>query len=656
MTSAAYGTSRTANAGAGPSAPVSRRESRVALAAGLGLAFFYFILRSRNHPVDAVLYALAVEVRDAYPFFHWHHLLYVPLNWLFFAAARLLLGYAGDAFTPMAAVSAAFGGGAATLFYLALRRIGAARPAAAVATAAAALSAGWWYFAGEAEVLAGISFFLAGALWLLAATSYGWGRAALVGCWLGVGTLFHQTVFLFVPLAALMFLWKVRKPFRVIFFLAVYAAVVVPAYVLIPRLYYGVSGAGGWFEWVTYYARWGDWAHFSGMRFARALPSLLAAVAAGPDPYDVGRRLSAGTLASRYGPAVFFLGAALAAVVAGGRRLWRERRPWLVLAAAWFVLYQVFFSWWEPENVEWWIATTMPVWLLVGLALPRRRWLSGAAAVGVLALATLNFIRLIYPATVAGRNDAEAAARAMVAASRRGDVILISHVDTWAWTDYVSRHTLTLMLPFNNPDVAALRNVEAAARDGFRDFSGRRRDVYFTDYEWDEPALAASPLQRDYEATFFRMIRPAAPVALIRFPGRQAPFVRFSGYDETLADVGVYHPAGAPSSGEDVILSGTGDTASFKVDLPSDGTWTFAVQAYGRRAGGEWPTMKVRLDGWDAGTVSVDAGWRRFYELKANLKAGVHDLDAVFTNDFYDKDSEQNRDLWVCRLVVYRRI
>ena len=116
-----------------------------------GLAFFYFLFRSQNHPTDAVLYALAADVKDAYPFFHWHHLLYTPLTWLFVRGAGLL-GYAGDVFPPLAALSAASAAAAAALFYLSLRRLGATVAGACLAVGAAALSASWWYFAGEVEV------------------------------------------------------------------------------------------------------------------------------------------------------------------------------------------------------------------------------------------------------------------------------------------------------------------------------------------------------------------------------------------------------------------------------------------------------------------------------------------------------------------------
>ncbi len=556
---------------------------------------------------------------------------------------------------PMAGLSAVFTSAAAVLFYLALRRMGVAGGNAGVAVAGAAFAAGWWYFAGEAEVLAGISFFLAGALSLLAAPRLGLGRVIALGLWLGLGTVYHQTLALFLPVACFITAWAAGDRIRrCAFLLAAYAAVVAPAYVLIPRFYYDVDAPGKWLEWVTYYARWGDWAHYSRGRMGQGVISLLAAVAAGPNPFDTIKTLPFKDVVIRYGPAAFVLSAVVLTVVIRGRALWRERGPWLIAAGAWFVGYQIFFSLWEPENVEWWIGTTMPLWFVFGLAAPRRKIFAWAAAPAVAALAVINLNRVIYPATEPGRNDAEAAARAIAAVTKPGDTVLMSHVDTYAWLDYVTGHKRQIFLAFSEPGPDAPGRLEEIAARGFPDTRGNDASVYFTDNEWEEPSLVGRPWADEMRAVFFRMLRPAEPVTACRFPGRDAVVYRFRRYASELKDVAVYEANATLPEGA-LLLGTTGAHARYDVVVPTAGGWTICLQARGAPAKGVWPVMAVSVDGWEIGRVSVDARWGCLYETTRELTAGRHTITAAFANDYYDAGTGENRDLWVSHLVLYRR-
>ncbi len=621
------------------------------------LAFFYFFFRSQNHPTDAVLYALAADVKDAYPFFHWHHLLYTPLTWVFLRGARLL-GYAGDVFTTAAALSAVSAAAAAALFYLSLRRLGATVTAALLATGGAAFSASWWYFAGEAEVLALVALFLAGALYLLAAPRINYKTALALACWLGVGTLFHQVIILFIPICAIILGWDSKKrPVILAVFLAAYGIIVIIPYVLIPLLYYRIRWWGGWSRWVTHYFWWGDWGYFTGERLARGYLTMLGAIAAGPKPFDVGRALPPGSVVQNYVPAVLIFAGALGTVAAASRRLWREKRRWLVAAIIWFAFFHIFFSWWEPENGEWWILTTLPMWLLFGLAVPRRGAFRVTAGCTLFALAVLNFSRLIYPAALPGKNEAEKAARVIVSVTEPGDAVLMAHVDANCWIDYLSRHTRTLPepQPFCKPPPGAAEIIEASAVRGFPEYTAAGKALYFTDFEWDDLMLYGRAGVYDLRVVFFKMIRCAEPVTVLDFPGGERVLYRFTEYGGDIDNVKIFEAEGPGEITERAILAWTGAAAKADVVIPETGPYVLCIQASGMPAEGIWPVMEVAVDGICRGATTVGTTFWRFYEMECELGAGVHEVKAVFSNDYCDPATGSNRDLFINRIIIYRR-
>jgi hypothetical protein len=635
---------------------VSGRERLVALLLAAGLASFYFIFRSQNHPTDAVLYALAADIKDAYPFFHWHHLLYTPLTWTLFKFFRLV-GYSGEAFPVMAGLSAVSAAGAAALLYLSLRRLGASVGAALLAGAAAAFSASWWYFAGEAEILTLIALFLTGAVYLLTAPAITYRIVIVLACWLGLGTLCHQAIVLFMPVGSIVVGWERKGRWgKLALFGAAYGFIAMTPYLLIPSFYYHVRGWGEWTKWITHYYWWGDWGHFEGGRWARGFITMLSAMAAGPNPFDAGKNLALGTVVRNYLPAVFVFAGVLGTVGNAARRLWREQKRWFVAAIVWFASFHVFFSWWEPENVEWWIPTTIPLWLLFGLSVPRKGYFRAAVVCTLIGLGVLNFSRSIYPATLPGRNEAEEAARAIVSISNKGDAVLMAHVDANCWIDYLSRHSRTLPpgQPFCDPHPGAAKELVASALHGFPEYTSGGRELYFTDFEWDDPTLYGRAEAGDLRVAFFKMIRTAKAVTVIPFPGGPRVLYRFRRYADEFRDVHIYEAEGLEPSTDRAVLATSGATAAFRVEMLKKGHYVICVQAAGKPAVGIWPVMEVAVDGTRRGGVIVDAPFWRFYEMKCGLAAGFHDIRVSFKNDYFDPASGENRDLLLNRVIIYR--
>ncbi len=631
----------------------ARRERWFAAALAVGLAVLYFAFRTQYHNCDAIKTATVVEVPASGTFLHQNHLLFTPLIWLVLRVSRAF-GYGGSSLTAAAAVSSVFAGAAAAVFFLFLRRLGVTFAVSVVAVAAAAFSAAWWYSAGEAELLSGISFFVVGALFLLAAQARRWYTAPAVAVWLAVGTWFHISLMLFLPVAAILLAEKGegRWP-RLSAFVAIYAVLALVPYAFAFRLYYYGPEWGSFYKWMTFLHWWGGWGRFDGGRFGEGALRLFAAAAAPGDelsrPLD---DLSGVNVVSRLGPGVVFLAAAAAVVVAGGRRLWRRRRWWLAAGVTWFVVYQTFFSWWQPRNAEWWIATTMPLWVLFALAAPRRLAFVLPAGAVVFCVAGVNFGRLILPRNRPGRDLAEGTARVIAAATRRGDTVLISNMRVKVWLDYQTGHGRRILgsdggkyLEDIGKFIDDVSGASAAA-------TGGRGAAFLTDYEMDNCDLPQGFGGDAVRASLFAIMRNAEPVALVPVEGQPRVLYRCRG-PAKLESLRIYEAERGSQKREFRVLRGVGETERFKIKIPEKGRYVIGVQARGRPARNEWPAARVVVDGKVLAAFDVTTAYWWFYEARAALDAGTHEVEVVLRNGLRGAAGE-NRFLYLNRLAAYR--
>jgi hypothetical protein len=635
-----------------PVSPVRRFDYAVAAAFAVGLAALYFGFRTDVHSYDAVVYATAADAPSAASFLHQNHLLFGPATWLWLKLWRLA-GYRGSSVTALAAFSSCVAGAATAVFYLALRRLDVARATAAATVGAAAVTASWWFLAGEAELLSTITFFIAGALWQLAAPRMSARRGVALGVWLAAATWFHVTLVLFVPVAAVLVAGEREgRGRRLAALLVPYAFLAYAPYCVVGRWYYGNVGRESFVDWFAYYML----SRGCGVAAADGLVRGVLAwwgslVAPTGNLYADFAAFRGGAWWAAFGPGLAVAAALAAAVVARGPYLWRERRRWLVAGAVWFVLYQLFFSWWEPTNPEWWLATALPWWLLAALAWPRRRAWAAALAVAAVAIGVLNFNRLIYPAYARFREPMVATAAMVVAASRPGDGVLASYPPLRIWVDNESRHTRHLAGAADAtewPGFATL--VERMAR-------GRvppGRGIYFTDAELDSPAAATARDGGRGRWALWTMLMNATPVAEV--PGVEGDdvLVRFERVRRPLAPVAWLEAEGDQPEAVYVCLSYTGAAREFRFDVPEAGTYTLALQARGTPACGEWPKLVVALDGRAFPPFAVEGKTWAFYELDAPLAPGPHRFTATFVDDFADEKTGENRDVFLNRLVAYR--
>jgi hypothetical protein len=109
----------------------------------------------------------------------------------------------------------------------------------------------------------------------------------------------------------------------------------------------------------------------------------------------------------------------------------RQHRRETLILASWLLAYGAFFIWWEPDNIEFWIASLPPFYLLIvlGLDAQRERPMGGTwSVVGLLILGgTLLFGNYFW---ITQRGDANRDLQrritaALVERSRPGDLLLV---------------------------------------------------------------------------------------------------------------------------------------------------------------------------------------------------------------------------------------
>lgn len=390
------------------------------------------------HTFDALSYVTSVERKPWTQVFHPHHLAYGPLG-LLAQALGGALGVRGAAL-PMQVLNALAGALGVALFFALVRRL-TARPDLAL-LAALLLGGGYayWYYAVEIEVYTVATLFLILCLWLMAELQERPGpRAALLlGLAQAGAVLFHQTNLLLCAPVLLVLLGSagavgcagssgsrrsalgarpaVGRPgpprsWRLVLgaWLPVLALAVGLPYLAVGVLVSGLRSWEAFSGWLLEYARTGWWG--------------------GPVTADTWGRLGQGlgeTLAQPGGAPLGLL--LLGLLVLRLRALAHGRRALVLALGLWLLVYAAFFTWWEPDNIEFWIASMPPALLLLALALrgaPRwgpEVWVGLAVGLAALALNRDAIARRGDPA----RDLQRLVADAVGAQLRPADLVLVA--------------------------------------------------------------------------------------------------------------------------------------------------------------------------------------------------------------------------------------
>lgn len=148
--------------------------------------------------------------------------------------------------------------------------------------------------------------------------------------------------------------------------------------------------------------------------------------------------------------------------------------------------------------------------------------------------------------------------------------------------------------------------------------------------------LSTSPLQAElYERAAEGLIHEAMELP-ITDPGTWQIEA-----EEALASVGA-----ATNGGWNLYSNGE---VYSTIELPYDGQYTFSARVWGQQGGPDLPHMNLTVDESPVGMFDVDAvqNGAKVYEVKIDATAGVHKFAVRFTNDFYDEQAGEDRNLIV---------
>lgn len=335
----------------------------------------YLTTLSNVHTFDALSYIRDVDGRTGF-FFHPHHLLYSPTGWLFWKSWRLF-GYQGNSELALKVLNSLMGAICGFGLYQVVYRLTRQITPSVVATGAFLFTFANWYFSVEVEVyiLALFWLLLALVLMLLLVTQPRRWMAPALGFTLGIAALYHQTNGLLVPVIVLAVVlapmtWR-RRIEALVVCGSIAALIVAAGYATVGFGVNRYTSLRQLRDWMFFFVETGWWGHTTHGFWA-----------------DL--RAGLGNTVSSEGPLPYWIGV----IVALGLGFSATRRwPRIVLVCiTWVLIYAVFFTWWESENIEFWIATLFPLWLLLGLALASIRPQRLSLIVQIVALAGIGML------------------------------------------------------------------------------------------------------------------------------------------------------------------------------------------------------------------------------------------------------------------------
>ena len=409
---------------------------------------------------DSLGYLRIIETNGPGGLFHPHHLLYnvAAALWLSFVRA---LGIGGSSFAVVSILNAVFGALAAGLVFVILRQRGHVGRALSLAgTALVVGSFGFWFYSVCVEVYIIPLFFLLAALYVLTAPALTPQKLAAVGALHGLAMVFHQAHVLF-GLVVLAALWVRRENLGgrmasgLGLYLGVGTLVVVVSYGIALATLGLTSPEEAWL-WFTQYAHQTDYWNpaaastvakagvgftrsFVGMHFAFALEPVQALMQrAFPDKFLSDEVFLVQDLSAPVAYVLLTLSAAVGVMIVGAfalglrhvRALTSEQTALAQMVAAWLVVYTLFFFFWEPHNVEFWIPQSVCVWVLVvlfwstGSERDGKRTAAFFAGLAVILMA-VNYFGTVRFAQDPDRDIYRYAVQPLAEVTRPGDVLVL---------------------------------------------------------------------------------------------------------------------------------------------------------------------------------------------------------------------------------------
>lgn len=181
-----------------------------------------------------------------------------------------------------------------------------------------------------------------------------------------------------------------------------------------------------------------------------------------------------------------------------------------------------------------------------------------------------------------------------------------------------------------NNTVQALFGTELTPADDFPN------DDHGFGFDHIADVLSVSPVLIElYDRAAEQLIEEAL------FPPTAEPGLFFVEAEEATASVG-------SGSGSAWNLWSNGSVSSV-LELPADGIYKMSARAWQSAGGPDPAEMIFQIDGIAVATFAVEADGNApgVYEAEIELTAGLRDVHVVFTNDYYDPDAGEDRNLLV---------
>lgn len=353
---------------------------------GFCLWTFCFCVYLSNLPVnytyDGMVFASHIE-SDKYPlwdYFHPHHLLYTFLGRLVFLWGREA-GALWDGLVALQFFDIMTGTLGVLIAFHLLVRVTQDRLVSFLTAAGLSFTYSYWYFSTSpgVRIFATVTPLLA---WYT--LSYLKNNPPVFGLAVGLAHTFavtgHQTNLLLVP-AFLGGIWCLRERtaadrFKAsLYYLAALTVGVLSVYGFVGRFICYRKTYEAWVWWVFSYMHVAEWGgHLQEKGIARGQFAMIQAFLRDTLPYKtMTEPFTFYTAKIIFQYAVITLSCLLLMRL---KRYWDHYRQTLWVGILWLLAFVPFFIWWEPWNIEFWVSSTVPCWILLGVTVSdiSKRW------------------------------------------------------------------------------------------------------------------------------------------------------------------------------------------------------------------------------------------------------------------------------------------
>jgi hypothetical protein len=345
------------------------------LGSGLWLLclFVYLSKIPLNYTYDGMVFASRVENDHArlWDLFHPHHLLYTFLGRMVFLWGKAH-GATWDGLATLQFMDIAIGlSGVLIAFHLLVRETGN-RLVAALTALGLAFSFSYWYFSTSpgVRIFASVTPLFAWYVLTYLKDHKPW-FGLVVGSAHALAVLGHQTNLYLGP-AFLAGIWCISNKSLMerlkasLYYLFALGFWVLAVYGFVGRFACNRTTYAQWISWILSYSRIPGWprGNFGPGGFAMAKFGTMKAFLVGASPFramsDPFTLQNAQTI-FQYGLLVLLIFLVIRLDI-----FWKYHRQALCFFLLWLLPFVPFFIWWDPDNIEFWVTTTPPCWILMG--------------------------------------------------------------------------------------------------------------------------------------------------------------------------------------------------------------------------------------------------------------------------------------------------